>query len=354
MALTELIGKLIGSKANPQLESQLEEERIQKEIDNAYKDRLTGVYNSIYLTKQLLTKGLDKYFQGSRTKVLMIALDNLDEIHRIYGSVKSEKLLKATAQLISSYQKKKFVSRYDQDKFLLVAESRNGDVAEFLEQIKKKLKIYNMHLPEVNLNLTIASTLVSKDETIKDAIAKSKDMLEKEQHSKNSCTESKLKIAAILDRRDEAGLYLKYLLGQVAIENQFEINLLFGPLDYKTRERMERQKTIIQNSGLDVQVFLNYKEFTYFCQTNTVDSAILYKLKEDNQTIAEVLEDLHTSYKKAKTRYLIPQGMTLNEEDISIINKVKQMKFTNVFFPESMNLETLLQSIRRLPTQKTK
>ncbi len=351
MALTDLIGKLMGSRTKPSLNDEMHS----KQIDEAYKDLQTGVYNANYLSKQLLSNSLDKQFKWQKTKILTFSLDNFNEISKIYGNVKTEKLLKATAQLLNSYQNKKFISRCDRDKFLLIAESPNGEIGEFLDQAKRKLKAYNMRLQDVSLALTITNMAMMKGETLKDAVTRSEQLINQEQTSKPAKKETELpKIVAVLDRREETALYLKYLLGQMTIENKSDLKVLFEPINYDTRERIENQRKIIKRSGLDVRIFVSYEEFTEFCQTVVADNAILYKLKEGQRTIVDLLEDLHPNYQteKPKTRYFVPEAKNLVGEERALIDIIKKMRLADVLFPESMDFETLLLSIRHLPSKK--
>ncbi len=341
MALTDLLKRITG-RTEP-------ETRISKdELEAAYKDSNTGLLGQAYIEKIALTNAVPKNVNN----ILLLDIAGMNEINRQYGRVEGDKVIRVTAQVLSGViSKKGQVLKYKDNKFLLLL--NNGkDFNPVMEQANKKLEdYYQRKLAGMKQEFTMSSMYVSNNSSFKEELTKAEDQLK--ELKLNKCrikSLEKQKSVAIIERRDELALYLRYLLGQTTIESKEHMNILFGDIEYDQKQRMEKHAKIIRASNLEVIIFMSYQELAEVVEwSDYFGSVIFYKMKDGDKDASDLIREI--SAKKPEISYVIPFANSTDSEIKAIVDKIKADGYP-VLFANDPDMGKLLQVIKLYDLKK--
>lgn len=318
------------------------EQTIKKELEEAYKDNLTGLPGRLYV-ERLSTKPLPADIK----KGIFLEIDDYGHVNQKHGLNEGEKLLRATAQILSGLiRNERNAFRYDDNQFLLLIKDSYGTAEDMTDRIKKKLgEYYHRRLGGME-NGFIISTLNLEEGTLKEEISKSKNSIKEsifDRYRRKGA--EKQKTTAIIERREELALYLRYRLGQVSISSKEEMEILFKDVDYEQKSRLENGSKAIQDSGLEIAVFMNYKEISELIKWNeSFDTMIIYKLKEDKRYVSNFIEEMNAI--NPSITYIVPFGDPEDMETLVIMDQIREKEYKNVIFSKNKDLQTILKTIK--------
>lgn len=129
---------------------------ISIQTENAYLDRLTGVYNRHYLENYVgvLYKEAAHDFKKKKLAALMIDIDHFKSINDRYGHVVGDEALIRSAQILrASVGKKAIVARYGGDEFFIILREKNEMETALL-------------VGEIQNNCAVSNRIADKDYTI--------------------------------------------------------------------------------------------------------------------------------------------------------------------------------------------
>ncbi len=348
MALFEIIKGLI-TKKRP------EHYKInQNELSEAYRDKVTGITGRVYLEKLALTNSMP----AGLTRGLLIDLDSFNQVNRTRGRIEGDKLLRVTAQILSGLVNSKGqVFRYHDDQFLLLCtpESKQDEI---LKQTSQKIKsYYDKRLNGLDQGLTATQIYLDKGRSLKEELARAEESIREMKINKYRKKDIATQNIAILERRDEQTLCLKYLLGQERMQSKSDLKLLFQCMNHENRERVERHAQAIKHSGLEVVILTSYDEVCNLAEWNdNFESMVLYKTKEKDNDLNDLLNRLYIM--GSEINYIIPFGNSKDPETAALMSKIRERKYPTVMFSESSDLPQILRTIKhydlkRLARNKT-
>ena len=315
---------------------------LEKELEAAYKDNLTGLPGRSYI-ERLSMKPLPADIKGG----LFLEIDDFTNINQKYGSTERDKILRQQAQILSGLiNNKSNAFRYDDNQFLLLLNNSDGTAEDMTNKLRKKLgEYYNRRIGNAEKGFII-STLNLEEGTMKEEISKSRKSIKEsilERYRRKGA--EKQKPIAILERREELALYIRYRLGQTTISSKEEIEMLFKDIDHKQKSRLEKCSKAIQESGLDIAVFMSYDEVSELMKwNNNLDTMIIYKFKEGKQYVSSFIEKANMI--NPDMTYIVPFGNPEDMETLVMMDQIREKEHKNVIFSENQDLQTILRTIK--------
>ena len=213
-------------------------------------------------------------------------------------------------------------------------------------KLRKKLgEYYNRRIGNAEKGFII-STLNLEEGMMKEEISKSRKSIKEsilERYRRKGA--EKQKPIAILERREELALYIRYRLGQTTISSKEEIEMLFKDIDHKQKSRLEKCSKAIQESGLDIAVFMSYDEVSELMKwNNNLDTMIIYKFKEGKQYVSSFIEKANMI--NPDMTYIVPFGNPEDMETLVMMDQIREKEHKNVIFSENQDLQTILRTIK--------
>lgn len=164
----------------------LEKERVIRHLENEIKskanvDMLTKLYNFQFMNESIKSSMLNFNEEGINFCLLVLDIDNFKKINKIYGMNKADKIIQDVAQILSSTARKiDIVGRYGNDKFMIILNNVDIDIAKVMtEKIKKEIESYSLNF---NSNLSVCGSIVEySGESIEEFIEKSENLTTKAQ-----------------------------------------------------------------------------------------------------------------------------------------------------------------------------
>lgn len=164
----------------------LEKERVIKHLENEIKskaniDMLTNLYNFQFMNESIKNSVASYNEELTNFCLLVLDIDDFKKINKIYGMSEGDKIIQKVAYILSANSRKiDVVGRYGNDKFMIILNNVDLDLAKVLtERIKKELEDYGNLM---NNHISVCGSIVEyHGETIEDFIAKSENLISKAQ-----------------------------------------------------------------------------------------------------------------------------------------------------------------------------
>lgn len=164
----------------------LEREREIRHLESELKSRanvdmLTKLYNFQFMNESIKSSMLSYNEEGVNFCLLVLDIDDFKKINKIYGMNHADKIIQDIAGILSSNSRKiDVVGRYGNDKFMIILNSVDIDIAKIMtEKIKMEIESYSFNLDS---NLSVCGSIVEYEgETIEEFIEKSEKLTTKAQ-----------------------------------------------------------------------------------------------------------------------------------------------------------------------------
>ncbi len=164
----------------------LEKNREIKFLENELKSRanvdpLTKLYNFQFINECIKNSVASYKEEGVNFCLISIDIDDFKKINLLFGMNKADIMLQDVAKILSSNARKiDVVGRYGNDKFIIILNNIDIDIAKIMmERIKMEIEHYSLSYDN---NLSICSSLVEYEgETIEELIGRSESLLRKAQ-----------------------------------------------------------------------------------------------------------------------------------------------------------------------------
>ncbi|WP_326906596.1 sensor domain-containing diguanylate cyclase [Sedimentibacter sp. MB31-C6] len=143
----------------------LERDRQIKHLEDELKskaniDMLTKLYNFQFVTDSIYNSIESYKEEGINFCVLLIDIDNFKGINKKYGIKNGDAVLQNVANTISSLARKiDVVGRYGNDKFILLLNSMDAEIAKIMvERLKQDIKRHSANLD--GIEVSVCGTLI--------------------------------------------------------------------------------------------------------------------------------------------------------------------------------------------------
>lgn len=164
----------------------LEREREITHLENELKakanvDMLTNLYNFQFMNESIKSSMQSYVEEGVNFCLLVLDIDDFKKINKIYGTDRADKIIQDVAAILSANSRKiDVVGRYGNDKFMIILNSVDIDIAKIMtEKIKMEIESYSFNS---NNNLSVCGSIVEyAGETIEEFIEKSENLTTKAQ-----------------------------------------------------------------------------------------------------------------------------------------------------------------------------
>lgn len=164
----------------------LEKERVIRHLENEIKskaniDMLTKLYNFQFMNESIKASMSNYNEEGINFCLLVLDIDDFKKINKIYGMNQADKIIQDVAQILSSTARKiDIVGRYGNDKFMIILNNVDIDIAKIMtEKIKKEIESYSLNFDS---NLSVCGSIVEyRGESIEEFIEKSENLTTKAQ-----------------------------------------------------------------------------------------------------------------------------------------------------------------------------
>lgn len=164
----------------------LEKERVIKHLESEIKskaniDMLTKLYNFQFMNESIKNSMLSYKEEGIVFCLLVLDIDDFKKINKTYGMNEGDKIIQNLAYILSSTARKiDVVGRYGNDKFMIILNNVDLDIAKIMtEKIKNEIESYSL---KFNGNLSACGSIVEyAGETIEEFIEKSENLTTKAQ-----------------------------------------------------------------------------------------------------------------------------------------------------------------------------
>lgn len=164
------------------LEREREIMHLESELKSrANVDMLTKLYNFQFMNESIKSSIQSYNEEGVNFCLLVLDIDDFKKINKIYGMNNADKIIQDIAGILSSNSRKiDVVGRYGNDKFMIILNSMDIDIAKIMtEKIKMEIESYSFNL---NSNLSVCGSIVEyAGETIEEFIEKSEKLTTKAQ-----------------------------------------------------------------------------------------------------------------------------------------------------------------------------
>ncbi len=164
----------------------LEMEREIRHLENELKskanvDILTGLYNFQFMNESIRSSIQSYNEEGVSFCLLVLDIDDFKKINKIYGMNNADKIIQDVAAILSANSRKiDVVGRYGNDKFMIILNSVDIDIAKIMtEKIKMEIENYSINLQN---SISVCGSIVEyAGETIEEFIEKSENLTTKAQ-----------------------------------------------------------------------------------------------------------------------------------------------------------------------------
>lgn len=164
----------------------LEKERVIRHLENEIKskaniDMLTKLYNFQFMNESIKSSMSSYNEEGINFCLLVLDIDDFKKINKIYGMNEADKIIQDIARILSSTARKiDIVGRYGNDKFMIILNNVDIDIAKIMtEKIKNEIESYSLIL---NSNISVCGSIVEYGgESIEEFIEKSENLTSKAQ-----------------------------------------------------------------------------------------------------------------------------------------------------------------------------
>lgn len=164
----------------------LEKERVIRHLENEIKskaniDMLTKLYNFQFMNESIKSSILSYTEEGINFCLLVLDIDDFKKINKIYGMNEADKIIQDIARILSSTARKiDIVGRYGNDKFMIILNNVDIDIAKIMtEKIKNEIESYSLIL---NSNISVCGSIVEYGgESIEEFIERSENLTSKAQ-----------------------------------------------------------------------------------------------------------------------------------------------------------------------------
>ncbi|WP_313339597.1 GGDEF domain-containing protein [Sedimentibacter sp.] len=164
----------------------LEKNREIKFLENELKSRanvdpLTKLYNFQFINECIKNSVVNYKEEGVNFCLITIDIDDFKKINLLFGMQKADTMLQDVAKILSSNARKiDVVGRYGNDKFIIILNNVDLDIAKIMmERIKMEIENYSLNY-ESKLNIC-GSIVEYEGETIEQFIERSESLLKKAQ-----------------------------------------------------------------------------------------------------------------------------------------------------------------------------
>ena len=157
----------------------------QNVVDIANKDKLTQLYNRVYMDKKI-----DELVELDEPFAIVIAdIDHFKKINDTYGHIVGDKVLESFASILQKHLKDKaIVSRWGGEEFLIVIPKCNDidKVYKLIEELREKIERYDF--PEVhNVTASFGCTIHYPSNSFKDTMHQADKALYKAKELGRNC-----------------------------------------------------------------------------------------------------------------------------------------------------------------------
>jgi len=157
----------------------------QNVVDIANKDKLTQLYNRVYMDKKI-----DELVELDEPFAIVIAdIDHFKKINDTYGHIVGDKVLESFASILQKHLKDKaIVSRWGGEEFLIVIPKCNDidEVYKLIEELREKIERYDF--PEVhNVTASFGCTIHYPSNSFKDTMHQADKALYKAKELGRNC-----------------------------------------------------------------------------------------------------------------------------------------------------------------------
>lgn len=164
----------------------LEKERVIRHLENEIKskaniDMLTKLYNFQFMNESIKASITSYNEEGINFCLLVLDIDDFKKINKIYGMNQADKIIQDVASILSSTARKiDIVGRYGNDKFMIILNNVDIDIAKIMtEKIKNEIESYSLNFDS---NLSVCGSIVEyRGESIEEFIEKSENLTAKAQ-----------------------------------------------------------------------------------------------------------------------------------------------------------------------------
>lgn len=164
----------------------LEKDRVIRHLESEVKsqaniDTLTKLYNFQFMNESIKNSIASYNEESISFCLLVLDIDDFKKLNKIYGMSEGDKIIQKVAYILSSNSRKiDVVGRYGNDKFMIILNNVDIDIAKVLtERIKKEIKDYGELMDN---QLSVCGSIVEyHGETIEDFIGKSETLIAKAQ-----------------------------------------------------------------------------------------------------------------------------------------------------------------------------
>ncbi len=164
----------------------LEKERVIRHLENEIKskaniDMLTKLYNFQFMNESIKSSISSYNEEGIDFCLLVLDIDDFKKINKIFGMNEADRIIQDVANILSSNARKiDIAGRYGNDKFMIILNNVDIDIAKIItEKIKNEIESYSLNF---NSNLSVCGSIVEySGETIEDFIEKSENLTTKAQ-----------------------------------------------------------------------------------------------------------------------------------------------------------------------------
>ncbi|WMJ77747.1 MULTISPECIES: sensor domain-containing diguanylate cyclase [unclassified Sedimentibacter] len=164
----------------------LEKERVIRHLENEIKarantDMLTNLYNFQFMNESIKSSISSYVEEDINFCLLVLDIDDFKKINKMYGMDEADNIIHDVANILSANARKiDVVGRYGNDKFMIILNNVDIDIAKILtEKIKKEIESYSL---KFNNNLSACGSIVEYGgETIEEFIEKSEILTTKAQ-----------------------------------------------------------------------------------------------------------------------------------------------------------------------------
>jgi len=164
----------------------LEKEREIKHLESELKlranvDMLTKLYNFQFMNESISSSVTSYKEEGIIFCLLVLDIDDFKKINKIYGMGQADKIIQEVARILSANARKiDVVGRYGNDKFMIILNNVDIDIAKIMtERIKMDIENYSLNFKS---NLSVCGSIVEyRGESIEDFIEKSENLTTKAQ-----------------------------------------------------------------------------------------------------------------------------------------------------------------------------
>lgn len=164
----------------------LEKERVIRHLESeikarANRDMLTKLYNFQFINESIKSSIASYKEEGIIFCLLVLDIDDFKKINKIYGMTKGDKIIQDMAHILSSNSRKiDVVGRYGNDKFMIILNNVDIDIAKIMtEKIKMEIEGYSS---SIGKNVSVCGSIVEyAGESIEEFIEKSENLTSKAQ-----------------------------------------------------------------------------------------------------------------------------------------------------------------------------